>query len=109
MKNGGEFNHKSEHYAAVGGLAQFMDNLYEYKIKNKAIISPATITDKGYYHNYPTIAHELGHLMSLLHDDLPFFTDDGECCGHLLKTFAEYCNGCLSWSETSETTFNSFY
>ncbi|KAK0160526.1 hypothetical protein PV328_007928 [Microctonus aethiopoides] len=48
-------------------------------------------------------------LTSLMHDDPPFFTSDAECCGHLLKTFAEYCNGCLSWSETSETTFNLFY
>lgn len=44
------------------GLSHYTDELSAYKIRNKDIILPATITDKGYYHNYPTIAHELGHL-----------------------------------------------
>ncbi|KAK0072030.1 hypothetical protein PV326_000538, partial [Microctonus aethiopoides] len=109
MTNGGPFVYRNEHYAAVAGLSHYNIKISAHKMNNKDIILPATITDKGYYYNYPTIAHELGHLMSLLHDDPPFFTDDGECCGYLLKTFAEYCNGCLSWSETSETAFNLFY
>ncbi|KAK0072109.1 hypothetical protein PV326_000445, partial [Microctonus aethiopoides] len=109
MTNDAPFNHRSEHYTPLKGLAHYNKKLSAYKIRNKSIISPATVTDQGYYNHYPTVAHELGHLMGLLHDDPPFFTDDGECCGYLMKTLAEYCNGCLSWSETSETTFNLFY
>ncbi|KAK0073691.1 hypothetical protein PV325_009360, partial [Microctonus aethiopoides] len=109
MTNGGPFVYRNEHYAAVAGLAHYTKKLSAYKIRNKMIISPATITDKGYYHNYPTIAHELGHLMSLLHDDPPFFTNDGECCGYLLKTFANSCDKCLSWSKTSERSFILFF
>ncbi|KAK0183530.1 hypothetical protein PV327_001567 [Microctonus hyperodae] len=109
MTNGGEYDHKSEDYVELDGLSLYIDELFKYKIKNEEIILSATITDYGYFHNYPTVAHELGHLMSLEHDDPPYFTCDAKCCGHLLKTFSEYCNECLSWSETSETTFELFY
>ncbi|KAK0072371.1 hypothetical protein PV325_011455, partial [Microctonus aethiopoides] len=109
MTNGGPFVYRSEYYATVGGLSYYDHEISAHKIRNEDIILPATITDKGYYHNYPTIAHELGHLMSLPHDDPPFFTNDEECCGYLLKTFADFCNKCLSWSKTSERSFDLFF
>ncbi|KAK0174504.1 hypothetical protein PV327_010266 [Microctonus hyperodae] len=109
MKNGEEFDNESKYYMGVNGLALFTEDISKHKIKNKDIILPATITDYKYFYNYPTIAHELGHLMSLEHDDPPFFTRNTKCCGYLLKPHGEYCNRCLSWSKTSETTFNLFY
>ncbi|KAK0169407.1 hypothetical protein PV327_011595, partial [Microctonus hyperodae] len=82
MNNGGGFDYTSKHYVVVDdkkfslgkkiddslisshaaiGLALFMNNLFKYKIENKEIILSTTVTDYGYFHNYPTIAHELGH------------------------------------------------
>ncbi|KAK0174505.1 hypothetical protein PV327_010267 [Microctonus hyperodae] len=109
IKSDDPLNHKNENFMSLQGLALYNRKLAEYKKRNVDVILPATITDDGYFQNYPTIAHELGHLMSVLHDNPPYFTDDGECCGYLLKTFSDTCNKCLSWSETSEKSFNFFY
>ncbi|KAK0174501.1 hypothetical protein PV327_010263 [Microctonus hyperodae] len=109
MKNGGRFDYESKHYVVLDGLALFTEEIFKQKIRNKDMILAATLVDYGYFHNYPTIAHELGHSMSLKHDDPPFFTSNAECCGNILKPLAEHCNECLSWSKTSEKTFKLFY
>ncbi|KAK0160206.1 hypothetical protein PV328_007634 [Microctonus aethiopoides] len=92
------------------GFSNAVFNLYEVKKKNIEVILTAAVESDKYFRYYPVVAHEMAHLMSVYHDEQPFFTVDGKCCGNIEKlTGSNWCDTCLSWSQISEETFNLFF
>ncbi|KAK0163284.1 hypothetical protein PV327_006983 [Microctonus hyperodae] len=84
-------------------------NSYETRKKDAYPILAGAIQDNGDYTFYITIAHELAHMMSVLHDMPPLITNEGECCGYIMKPASKWCRNCLSWSDASEKALKLFF
>ncbi|KAK0169280.1 hypothetical protein PV328_012256, partial [Microctonus aethiopoides] len=93
------------------GLGENHGYLYENYVKEGESAKPiiATIQDEGQLKSFGIVAHEIGHLMSLYHDQSSPLTADGECCGYIMKPTSIHCMQCLSWSPTSEETLRLFF
>ncbi|KAK0158040.1 hypothetical protein PV327_011227, partial [Microctonus hyperodae] len=101
---------KRTSYTSVGGLATIHDDFYEKILKRGTNVKPiAIIGEKGYFDIFRNVAHEIGHLMTLLHDEPPYLTEDIKCCGYIMKPKSSECEHCLSWSSTSEETLRLFF
>ncbi|KAK0070915.1 hypothetical protein PV326_001931, partial [Microctonus aethiopoides] len=91
-------------------LAEKYGYFYENYVKHGKSAKPiATIQDKGQFKSFGSVAHEIGHLMTLYHDNSSPLTEDGECCGYIMKPGPVRCAECLSWSPASEETLRLFF
>ncbi|KAK0091823.1 hypothetical protein PV326_002657, partial [Microctonus aethiopoides] len=94
------------------GGATSDNTLYPYKLRKSGTDSVPSITaihleSSGSFH---IIAHELAHALRYnKHDKGPYVDENGSCNAYLMKTHAECCKDCLSWSFSTQKHFKKFF
>ncbi|KAK0159779.1 hypothetical protein PV327_010855 [Microctonus hyperodae] len=71
------------------------------------VISALYLEKSGSFH---IIAHELAHALKFNeHDKGPYVDGNDKCNAYLMKTTADYCKNCLSWSPSTRIHFKIFF